>query len=470
MSNVSRSKEILRLRTLFKGARLQKKLSKEVRGLIFTGMLFHKYMDNIIHSWSKTLAVLGVILVPAFFILDFFTMPEELLSTFAMYRISATAIIIFQFFFIKFTKPSSYSLLHGYFFSFVVGLAIIMMTVDLGGIDSPYYAGLNLVIIAANVLVSWHWIHSAINGIFIILLYLGMNFIHGGEYSITNLINNLYFMGGTVVITTSVSYVRYRLLFDEFSLRFQLKEARDALWGEMEIAKRIQTSLLPSLKEIGGYQVASVMIPASEVGGDYYDIIETRHNDHWITIGDVSGHGVESGLIMMMTQTSIATALNHQAKYTPSALISDVNSIIIENISRLGVEHYMTISVLRLEEDQIIAAGAHQDILIYRKEKNTLDTYPVKGTWIGITTDIESFLEDKRIAVGKGDIVLLFTDGITEARNADHEMYGQARLEQKFLENAGLPLEKILDVLLEDVKSFSVSQEDDITLVIFSKM
>ncbi|MCP4610030.1 MAG: response regulator, partial [Planctomycetes bacterium] len=88
--------------------------------------------------------------------------------------------------------------------------------------------------------------------------------------------------------------------------RDQIVKARDALWGEMELAKKIQTVLLPEEPKISGYKIAAHMEPADEVGGDYYDVINFEGKD-WLVIGDVSGHGVPSGLVMMMVQTAIHT-------------------------------------------------------------------------------------------------------------------------------------------------------------------
>ncbi|MCP4610029.1 MAG: response regulator, partial [Planctomycetes bacterium] len=88
--------------------------------------------------------------------------------------------------------------------------------------------------------------------------------------------------------------------------RDQIIKARDAIWGEMELAKKIQTVLLPEEPKISGYEIAAHMEPADEVGGDYYDVINFEGKD-WLVIGDVSGHGVPSGLVMMMVQTAIHT-------------------------------------------------------------------------------------------------------------------------------------------------------------------
>jgi len=133
---------------------------------------FQLYLTRIIHHWSKTLSVLAFVLVPLFFILDSFTMPQELLPRFAVYRLIATVVPIIQYFIIKNTRPGKLSYIHGYIISLVVGGVIAIMTVDLGGFDSRYYAGLNLVIIGVNILLPWPAIHSAINGFLLTILYV----------------------------------------------------------------------------------------------------------------------------------------------------------------------------------------------------------------------------------------------------------------------------------------------------------
>jgi hypothetical protein len=242
---------------------------------------FEGYRDGLTHSWLRTLTALGFTLYPLFFILDYFTMPTELLPRFAWYRGIVTVIVLLQYFWVRRTRPSKYSYLHGYIFSAVTAYGIVQMTVDLGGFESSYYAGLNLVIVATNLVLPWRAVHTAVNGVIVLTLYVLAN---SGDpaYAAADVINNLYFMGATVVIAVAITYTKHQLIQKEYTLRAELlevnenlersrvalKEARDALWGEMEVAKRIQTALLPRNRTLGNYEVAAVMHPAAEVGGD----------------------------------------------------------------------------------------------------------------------------------------------------------------------------------------------------------
>jgi sigma-B regulation protein RsbU (phosphoserine phosphatase) len=431
---------------------------------------FTPYLNRIVHEWSTTLAALCFVLVPIFFILDIFTMPQHLLKKFALYRLIATIIPLLQYFFIKKTKPGKTSYIHGYLVSLIVGGVIAIMTIDLGGFDSRYYAGINLVIIGVNILLPWEAIHSALNGVMLIVFYVVVNLIGGNDFNTLYLINNLFFMSSTVIIATSINYVRHRLIKDEFFLRLELKDARDALWGEMELAKKIQTSLLPANTRLGDYQIAAVMHPADEVGGDYYDFIETDAGERWVSIGDVSGHGVDSGLIMMMTQTGINSILNRTTALEPSEVIDHVNAVIRRNILRMKINHFMTLLVMKLEKNSIIAAGKHHDIVIYRAATASVELVPTMGTWIGIADNIGRYLRNHSIPIEVNDIILLYTDGVTEARNARGELYGEERLVKVFSENAGETVDRIIEFILRDVEQYQDHQEDDISVMVIKKI
>ena len=156
---------------------------------------------------------------------------------------------------------------------------------------------------------------------------------------------------------------------DEMTLiNKNLIQTRDALWGEMQLAKRIQTALLPSDPQMKGYEISGHMTPCDDVGGDYYDVINYREMD-WLIIGDVSGHGVPAGLIMMMVQTSIRSTLEQNPRLEPSKLLALVNKTITSNIRQLDENKYMTITVLAaIESGKFAFSGMHQDILVYRAD------------------------------------------------------------------------------------------------------
>jgi serine phosphatase RsbU (regulator of sigma subunit) len=436
---------------------------------IIDGKNFDQFLNGIIHDWLRTLTLLVITLVPLFFILDIYIVPKDLLKQVALYRFIATIIVFIQYIIILKTSPGNLSFVHGYVVSIVVGGVIVLMTIDLGGFLSSYYAGLNLVIIGVNLLLPWRAIHSAINSIIIISLYISLNLSISEIVPAKYLINNLFFLTATSVISVSINYVKHVLTRKEFDLLCELKSARDSIWSEMELAKRIQTALLPDREKIHGFDIAAKMIPAKAVGGDYYDIIETKDGNKWITVGDVSGHGVDSGLIMMMAQTCILSKIKNNGSCYPSEILSSTNQILRENISRMGSDHYMTMMAINLVDNEIKVAGKHQDLLIYRSAKNEVETICIPGTWLGITNDVTDFLEDMTIRINNGDAILLFTDGITEATNREGEMFGQERLKKLFCKYANLSAIKMRDKILDKLEFFQHEQSDDITLLIVKK-
>jgi len=441
----------------------------EANAFDFQTDTFEDYVDGIIHEWLKTLTILGFTLVPLFMILDFFTMPAELLPRFGLYRLFSTVLLVAQHILIRRSRPSRFSYLHAFFSSIVVGGIIALMTVDLGGFNSRYYAGLNLVIIGVNLLMPWKAVYSAINSLILIGLYFYLNLMATHAYEVSVLVNNLFFLLATAVITVSINHVKHKLVEKEFYLLQALQYARDALWSEMELAKRIQTALLPNNPSLQGYEIAAAMYPAKEVGGDYYDIIDTRENGRWITIGDVSGHGVDSGLIMMMAETSIRSTIHSMVDTNPAMVIDAVNEVIRENINRLGSDHYMSLMAIRLDDSGMSVAGKHQDIIVHRSSSNKTESIPTQGTWIGIANRIFKYLPIKKIKIQQGDIVLLFTDGITEAANERGEMFDQRRLEQALNKYADLPVGKLVEKIIKDVEEYQVEQNDDMTLIALRK-
>ncbi len=453
-----------KLKWLFFGSRMGKLTEDAVESGDF-----NSYKNVIMHEWLQTLTTLAGVLVPLFFILDIFMMPEKLLIRFVVYRAVSTLLILLQAAAIRFAKPGRLSYFHGYFISSQIGFMICLMTNDLGGFDSSYYSGLNLVIIGVNLLMPWEARHTGLNSLLIIIMYITFNLLVPHPFETTMLINNLFFIAATSVLAMSINHVRYSLIKKEFGLFTELKRAKDSLWSEIELAKKIQTALLPLNKKLTGYSLAEIMIPAKEVGGDYYDIIETALGERWVAIGDVTGHGVDSGLIMMMAQTSIMTLIKGDHSVKIADVLKGTNIALREDISRLGSNHYMTIMLLKLEDDRITAAGHHQDLLLYHALENQVEVIETKGTWLGITDDINNHIEVRSLKINRGDVVLLFTDGATEGVNDRGEMFGQERLIESFRRHASLPVQKILDLLLADIQGFQVNQEDDVTLIVIKK-
>lgn len=232
---------------------------------------------------------------------------------------------------------------------------------------------------------------------------------------------------------------------------------------EMEIAKDIQTSLLPTTPTLSGFDVATYMLTADLVGGDYFDIIHTEGRE-WFVIGDVSGHGVTAGLIMMMTQTAIHTILNSMETKNPSLLLSKVNQVITSNIHKMKLKKYMTLTLFLKEMDgTIYYSGMHQDLLLYIAKTKTVEIIETNGSWIGYY-DLHNEFQVDHITMESGDVLLLFTDGITESINTDGSMYEINGLVKILNESGNESVEIIKQRILISLENFKT--DDDTTFMI----
>ncbi len=256
-----------------------------------------------------------------------------------------------------------------------------------------------------------------------------------------------------------------------------LARTRDELWGEMQIARKMQTIMIPLEPVMQGYDITGYMLPAATMGGDYFDVINAGNAD-WVIIGDVAGHGVPASLVMMMAHTSIRTLLGSGMPITPTELMERVNDVITESVRQIGDDRYMTATFMAFNGNgKCTFTGLHQDIIIYRAERDAIETVKTEGIWLGIHDDARGLVAEKTVTMAQDDIMFLYTDGITEAwkkgsvrniRDPQKDMYGIERLIRVFYESRALRPEAIRDAVLESLGGYACT--DDITMVILRKL
>jgi len=237
---------------------------------------------------------------------------------------------------------------------------------------------------------------------------------------------------------------------------------------ELEIAEQIQSSLLPKeIPKLAGFHCAADMIPAQEVGGDYYDVIQLGENRMGLVIGDVAGKGVPAGMVMLMVRTIIHAIITDLA--SPLEVISMLSKRIYP---QMDSKQFMTLLYLVWDKENKTlryASAGHEHILHYKSSTNKIERIRSGGLAIGMHPEIEQFVVQKEIHLDKNDVVVLYTDGITEARNNYEKMYGLDRLQAIFQNNARLEINNLRGKILQDVNDFrdGAKQYDDITLLAF---
>jgi len=256
-------------------------------------------------------------------------------------------------------------------------------------------------------------------------------------------------------------------------LNQQLQAENVRMGSELEVARQMQQMILPrdhELTDVEDFDIAGFMEVATEVGGDYYDII--RSNDRiTIGIGDVTGHGLQSGVMMIMVQTAVRTLLATQGEDLPKFL-SLLNQVIYENAQRLSPGKNLTLALLDYRDGQLHLSGQHEEVLVVQANGiiNRLDTIDL-GFPLGLVSDIQSFVAQTQIHLEPGDGVVLYTDGITEAENADRQLYGLERLMAVVQTHWSQSSQAIVDAVLQDVRSHIDGHTiyDDLTLIVLKK-
>jgi sigma-B regulation protein RsbU (phosphoserine phosphatase) len=243
----------------------------------------------------------------------------------------------------------------------------------------------------------------------------------------------------------------------------------EALRKEVQIAHRIQTAILPNSPAVRGYEVAARMKPAEDVGGDLYDVLAFP-DTFWILIGDVSGHGINSGLVMMMAQAAAYSAIADDPGCRPRDVISAVNRVIHENVRmRMQRDDYLTLMALRhMGDGRFTCAGAHQPVFIGR-EGGAVDILEPAGPWVGIAQDVSPSVVEREFQLGRGDVLCLITDGIVEATAADGDLFGEERLAALLCEPGPRTASQLLSTIFERAEGFMASQADDMTSVILRR-
>ena len=242
--------------------------------------------------------------------------------------------------------------------------------------------------------------------------------------------------------------------------------------AELEVTKRLQQMILPQPEEleIEGLDIAGYMEPADEVGGDYYDVL---HTDGVTTlgIGDVTGHGLESGILMVMTQTAVRT-LKEVREYDPVKFLDALNRTIYKNVQRMNSEKNLTLAVLNYSEGNLSISGQHEETLIVRSDGKIerIDTMDL-GFPIGLDDDIASLISHATVKLQPGEGVVLYTDGIPEAYDIDKKQYGVEQLCEAISQNWHNSAQVIKDAVITDVRRHIGKQKvfDDITLLVLKR-
>jgi serine phosphatase RsbU (regulator of sigma subunit)/anti-sigma regulatory factor (Ser/Thr protein kinase)/transposase len=239
---------------------------------------------------------------------------------------------------------------------------------------------------------------------------------------------------------------------------------------EMQVAQEIQHTLLPSeFPQIEGYEIGATYRAAKEVGGDYYDFFWVDPTTLGIVVADVSGKGVPGSLVMTMIRT--AMRLESRDNRSSSSVLAKVNQHVTADMKRgMFVTMFYIILDSRNRSINFSSAG-HNPMILYRGKTKEVYFLKPKGFPVGIDLPEEDmFVKNlvlQKVSLEKNDMLVIYTDGITEAMNPESEQFGEDRLINVIKENSHLTPAEFVEKLNEAIAQFTrgAEQNDDITIV-----
>lgn len=266
------------------------------------------------------------------------------------------------------------------------------------------------------------------------------------------------------ILNLSVISLDNTVLFNEYIEKQKIE-------NELKIAREMQVALLPKeLPSIKNYQISAVNIPALQVGGDYYDIIKLSETKYAIAIADVSGKGTPASLLMSNIQSAIHSFLKlyDENTFDLTDVTEKINELIYENTT---IEKFITFfwGILDSEKNSFtyINAGHNPPLHISENQISLLDK---GGLMLGVLGK-EVIYEAGEVFLDEKDMIIFYTDGVTEAINNKNDEFGEEKLHNTVLLHQHNTSDKILDTIKLEIERFAMGlvQHDDITLIVLKK-
>ena len=260
------------------------------------------------------------------------------------------------------------------------------------------------------------------------------------------------------------------LLAEIERLNKQLTRENTRMSAELDVTRRLQRMMAPhadDLRGIADLDIAAFMDSADEVGGDYYDVIR-ENGDVFFGIGDVTGHGLESGVMAIMVHTAVRTLLasGHRDSQT---FFEVLNRVVFENAHRMNSDRNLTLSMLRYRDKMVTISGQHEEVLVVRADGRLErhDTLNL-GFPLGLQEDISTLIDETNVPLETGDVMVVYTDGITEAIDCAGGVYGLDRLAGAIQASHGQTAEGIRESVLRNLREYVGEQNmlDDFSLVV----
>jgi len=248
---------------------------------------------------------------------------------------------------------------------------------------------------------------------------------------------------------------------------YETEAEKDKIERDLELARRIQQGLLPKcIPEMNGLDICGQMIPAQQVGGDYFDLIPISDTKLYVIVGDVSGKGLPASLYMTKLQTMMRLAC--KTERSPKDILVEINKSFYESIERNWFVT-LTLALFDTERKTVrFCRAGHMPILA--AQNGLVNSYKTQGIGLGLEPGIifERTLIEEEITLRVGEIYAFFSDGITEAMNEKRDLFGEDRLMGLLKNRTSHRSSEIMDIVWNEIRSFRgrAPVSDDMTMVL----
>jgi phosphoserine phosphatase RsbU/P len=246
-------------------------------------------------------------------------------------------------------------------------------------------------------------------------------------------------------------------LFDEMLEKQRMEE-------ELEIAREIQQNLLPKrCPDMNGFDISAINIPTQQVGGDYYDCMELSNQRFCLAIADVSGKGIPASLLMANMQASLNATMDVERPL--NEIVAKINQMIHKNT---GYDKFITFfcSILDTANRQLISVNAgHNPPYLFHPD-GSFQVLEKGGLLLGMLPNIR--YQQETTTLNSGDWIIMYTDGVSEAKNAADDDFNERRIESTVREHLNSSAEEMRNHIYEGLRAFTLGapQSDDITMII----
>jgi sigma-B regulation protein RsbU (phosphoserine phosphatase) len=278
------------------------------------------------------------------------------------------------------------------------------------------------------------------------------------------------FSQGDFVVFKSIAEQSAFALYN--AIIYSMANEKKRLDHDLEIARDIQRILLPAeAPAINGFQISGLNVPARQVSGDYFDYIQVDDERLGVAIADVSGKGVPASLIMAICRSVLRAEAARNP--SPADVLRRVNRQLYPDIKE---DMFISMAYLILDHQRdgvTLARAGHDAPLLYERQSQTVTPIKSPGMVVGIDSGnvFDRLTADFAVPLERGDCLVLYTDGVTEALNSDGDEFGIDRMIQSVRASATDGAQTIVKRIIEDVRNFTGSfpQNDDITLIAIRK-